>query len=103
MGMLRPGGLLLQDIQLATLGFIPPNRWWESIYLANTLRGPPDRPERARRAEITNLAARHIHDLRGRLRDGAAIVTTHHAYRLAENLRVGRVTARESSKAAKQS
>src|SRR3954470_7148490 len=24
-GMLRPGGLLLQDIQLATLGFIPPD------------------------------------------------------------------------------
>jgi hypothetical protein len=38
-GMLRPGGLLLQDIQLATLGFIPPDRWWESIYLANTVRG----------------------------------------------------------------
>jgi hypothetical protein len=38
-GLLRPGGLLLQDIQLATLGFIPPDRWWESIYLANTVRG----------------------------------------------------------------
>ena len=37
--MLRPGGLVLQDIQLATLGFIPPDRWWESIYLANTVRG----------------------------------------------------------------
>lgn len=238
-GMLRPGGLLLQDIQLATLGFIPPDRWWESIYLANTVRGmfaenPPacrflsnkrgyeatfgrdlleagfdprdvmdkaelrgmvvpvvlahlgrafpwtlqvpgapdaavakteedrreveagldlvvwrgeaveiggrllaadrrlsfkagsqeaqtwtelieDRfeegdglpvqdvgrriaPEGAGRAEITNLAARHIHGLRGRLRDGAAIVTAHHAYRLAENLRVGRVTAREALK-----
>ncbi len=235
-GMLRPGGLLLQDIQLATLGFIPPDRWWESIYLANTVRGmfaenPPacrflsnkkgyeatfgrdlleagfdprdvmdkaelrgmvvpvvrsylgrafplvlqipgapdaavakteedrrevesgldlvvwrgeaveiggrlvagdrrlafkpgsqeaqtwielveDRfeagdglpvldvgrriaPEDAGRAEITNLAARHLHGLRGRLRDAAAIVTAHHAYRLAENLRVGRVTVRE--------
>lgn len=238
-GMLRPGGLLLQDIQLATLGFIPPDRWWESIYLANTVRGmfaenPPacrflsnkrgyeatfgrdlleagfdprdvmdkaelrgmvvpvvlahlgrafpwalevpgapaaavakteedrreveaeldlvvwrgeaveiggrllaadrhlafkagsqeaqtwielieDRfeggdglpvqdvgrriaPEGAGRAEITNLAARHIHGLRGRLRDGTAIVTAHHAYRLAENLRVGRVAVREASK-----
>ena len=233
-GLLRPGGLLLQDIQLSTLGFIPPDRWWESIYLANTVRGmfadnPPtcrflsnkrgyeatfgrdlidagfnprdvmdkgelrgmvvpvvlsflerafpltlktvqgdqdsavsrseedrreveseldlvlwqvdsaveiggrlladnrrvtfkpgsqealtwialfeDRlrggegvpvvevgqriaPEGAGRAEVTNLAARHIHGLRGRLKDPGAIVTAHHAYRLAEGLKVGRV------------
>jgi hypothetical protein len=38
-GMLRPGGLLLQDIQLATLSFVPADRWWESIYLAATVRG----------------------------------------------------------------
>ncbi len=238
-GMLRPGGLLLQDIQLATLGFIPPDRWWESIYLANTVRGmfagnPPacrflsnkrgyeatfgrdlldagfdprdvmdksdlrgmvapvvrsylarafplvlrmakvpdaavakteedrreieaeldlavwsveasveiggrllpegdrkrvsfkagsqeavtwlelieDRlqggegvpvlgvgkriaPEGAGRAELTNLAARHLHGLRGRLKDGGAIVTAHHAYRLAEGLRVGRIMGLE--------
>lgn len=233
-GMLRPGGLLLQDIQLATLGFIPPDRWWESIYLANTVRGmfagtPPacrflsnkrgyeatfgrdlldagfdprdvmdkgdlrgmvvpvvrsylnrafplvlqipgapdaavakteedrreiesaldlavwqgepveiggrlldgkrlsfkagsqeavtwlellaDRleggegipvvdigariaPEGAGRAEITNLAARHIHGLRSRLKDSGAIVTARHAYRLAERVRVGKVGAR---------
>ncbi len=231
-GLLRPGGLLLQDIQLATLTFIPPDRWWESIYLATTVRGmfaenPPtcrflsnkrgyeatfgrdlldagfdprdvmdngelremvvpvvrsyldrafplslqtlgsgetwvgkteedrreveseldlvvwqgpaveiggrllarlsckagsqeaatwielveDRlrggegvpvlnvgtriaPEGAGRAELTNLAARHIHGLRGRLRDGGAIVTAHHAYRLGESVRVGRVMAR---------
>jgi hypothetical protein len=249
-GLLRSGGLLLQDIQLSTLGFIPPERWWESIYLASTVRGmfaahpptcrflsnkrgyeatfgrdlldagfdprdvmdkselretvvpvvcaaldrafpldlqiafpagevrpldaavarteedrreiereldlvvwtpPPaalaatvevggrllegdgerrrlslkagsqeavtwnelveDRfrggagilvvdlgariaPEGAGRAEVTNLAARHIHGLRSRLRDGAAIVTVHHAYRLAESMRVGRVIAR---------
>jgi len=241
--MLRPGGLLLQDIQLSTLGFIPPDRWWESIYLANTVRGmfsenpptcrflsnkrgyeatfgrdlidagfnprdvmdkgelremvvpvvrsyldrafplvleivqrgerPPDAavagteqdrreieaeldlvvwsgdpaveiggrllagegdrrrlafkagsqeaatwselgedrlrggdgvpvlavgeriaPEGAGRAEITNLAARHVHGLRSRLTDGAAIVTAHHAYRLADGLRVGRVSRR---------
>ncbi|HEY6320443.1 MAG TPA: hypothetical protein VJA16_02665 [Thermoanaerobaculia bacterium] len=36
---LRPGGLLLQDIQLSTLAFIPADRWWESIYLASTVRG----------------------------------------------------------------
>lgn len=238
-GMLRPGGLLLQDIQLSTLGFIPADRWWESIYLASTVRGmfadnPPtcrflsnkrgyeatfgcdlidagfnprdvmdkrelkemvvpvvrsyldktfplrleivggpaaaaakteedrreiesemdlvvwcndpavevggrllagegdkrrltckagsqeavtwmelvaDRfqggegvpvldvgqriaPEGAGRAEITNLAARHIHGLRSRLKDGGTILTAHHAYRLAEGLRVGRVVAR---------
>jgi hypothetical protein len=235
--LLRPGGLLLQDIQLATLAFIPPDRWWESIYLANTVRGmfagsPPacrflsnkrgyeatfgrdlldagfdprdvmdkgdlpgmvapvvrawlgrafplrlqipdipdaavakteedrreieaaldlvvwngetveiggrllpdgerkrvalragsqeavtwseliaDRltgggglpvldvgtrlaPEGAGRAEITNLAARHIHGLRSRLQEGGAIVTANHAYRLADGLRVGQVVAR---------
>lgn len=38
-GLLRPGGLLLQDIQLSTLSFVPADRWWESIYLAATVRG----------------------------------------------------------------
>jgi hypothetical protein len=238
-GILRPGGLLLQDIQLSTLGFIPADRWWESIYLASTVRGmfaenPPtcrflsnkrgyeatfgrdlidagfnprdvmdkgelrktvvpvvrdylerafplelriagesftaavarteedrrevesaldlvvwcggpaveiggrlllegrrlslkpgsqeavtwselveDRfrsgdgipvldvgqriaPQDAGRAEITNLAARHIHGLRSRLADGSAIVTAHHAYRLAAGLRVGRVIPRQN-------
>ncbi len=237
-GLLRPGGLLLQDIQLSTLAFIPPDRWWESIFLASTVRGmfadnPPtcrflsnkrgyeatfgrdlldagfdprdvmdkrelremvvpvvrshldrafpfalqvagapeawvgmteedrreieseldlvvwcgptveiggrllfvegdrrrlackagsqeavtwtelveDRlqdgegvpvldvgariaPEGAGRAEITNLAARHIHGLRGRLREGGAIVTAHHAYRLGEGVRAGLVIPR---------
>jgi hypothetical protein len=36
---LRPGGLLLQDVQLQTLSFIPADRWWESIYLASAVRG----------------------------------------------------------------
>jgi hypothetical protein len=238
-GMLRPGGLLLQDVQLSTLRFLPADRWWESIYLASTVRGmfaesPPtcrflsnkrgyeatfgrdllgagfdprdvldkgdlglvvsvvrafldrafpwilslvaggerlpdvavgrgeadrrqidgaldlvfwcgeqgievggklmpegrrlvlkpgsheaitwsellaDRladgdgvpvvevgrrlaPEGAGRAELTNLAARHLHLLRGRLADGSAIVTAHHAYRLSERLNLGRVTGR---------
>lgn len=244
-GLLRPGGLLLQDVQLSTLAFVPPDRWWESIYLASTVRGmfpmaPPtcwflsnkrgyeatfgrdlaeagfdprdvldkrdlksvvapvvrdflargfplalsvsgpgaerspetvvaarpgaagdldrreiesaldlvlwttggptvdlagrllerrvtlkmgsqeavtwqslvaDRfaggagvpvlevgkriaPEGAGRAEQTNLAARHLHLLRGRLRDGAAVTTERHAYRLAEGLAVGRVELR---------
>lgn len=37
--LLRPRGLLLQDIQLETLAFIEPARWWESIYIASTVRG----------------------------------------------------------------
>ena len=51
-------------------------------------------PEGAGKAELTNLAARHLHGLRGRLRDGGAIVTAHHAYRLSDRLRVGRVSHR---------
>jgi hypothetical protein len=238
--LLRPGGLLIQDVQLSTLPFVPADRWWESIYLAATVRGmfasrPPtvrflsnkrgysatfgrdlldagfdprdvmdksdlsdtvvpavialfdrafpqvlearlspgpmarwpvgtledDRreieqaldlvvwptetgvelggrsiggaanrialktgspeaetwtqlvadalgsgpglpvldvgkrigPAGAERAELTNVAARHAHTLRGRLRSAEAIVTENHAYRLSDSLRVGRVTA----------
>lgn len=47
--LLRPGGLLLQDIKLETLAFIPRERWWESIYLATTVRGMfAERPPRCR-------------------------------------------------------
>lgn len=43
--VLRPGGLLIQDVQLTTLPFLSPERWWESIYLAATVRGTfPTRP-----------------------------------------------------------
>jgi hypothetical protein len=46
---LRPGGLLLQDIQLSTLEFIAADRWWESICLASTVRGMfADRPPSCR-------------------------------------------------------
>jgi hypothetical protein len=48
-------------------------------------------PVGAERAEITNLAARHLHTLRSRLHDGSAIVTAQHAYRLREGARVGKV------------
>jgi hypothetical protein len=37
--LLRPGGLVVQDVQLSTLPFLPADRWWESIYLAATVRG----------------------------------------------------------------
>ena len=37
--LLRPGGVQLQDVHLSTLRFIPPDRWWESIYVAATVRG----------------------------------------------------------------
>jgi hypothetical protein len=42
---LRPGGLLVQDVQLSTLPFVPADRWWESIYIGATVRGIfADRP-----------------------------------------------------------
>ena len=46
---LRPGGLLVQDVQLTTLPFVPADHWWESIYLAATVRGLyADRPPQVR-------------------------------------------------------
>ncbi len=37
--LVRPGGVLVQDVQLSTLAFVPADRWWESIYVAATVRG----------------------------------------------------------------
>jgi hypothetical protein len=37
--LVRPGGLVVQDVQLETLPFIPADRWWESIYVGATVRG----------------------------------------------------------------
>lgn len=37
--MIRPQGMLLQDIELETLEFVPRDRWWESTMLASTVRG----------------------------------------------------------------
>ena len=48
-------------------------------------------PQEAERAELTNLAARHIHTMRARLVDENAIVTVRHAYRLATTESVGMV------------
>jgi hypothetical protein len=36
---LLPDGVLLQDVHLSTLQFVPADRWWESIYVAATVRG----------------------------------------------------------------
>jgi hypothetical protein len=36
---LMPDGVLVQDVHLSTLDFVPADRWWESIYLAATVRG----------------------------------------------------------------
>ena len=45
--MIRPQGMLLQDIDLETLEFVPRDRWWESTMLATTVRGIlGDRPPR---------------------------------------------------------
>ena len=49
------------------------------------------------RAEATNLAARHVHTLRSRLRQSGAIATVDHAYRLADGLTAGIVTLRSPS------
>ena len=53
-------------------------------------------PDLAGRAEMTNCAARHIHQLRSRLVDSSAIQTVAHAYRLDPRLRVGRARVRDS-------
>ena len=37
--LLLPGGVLVQDVHLSTLHCIPADRWWESIYVAATVRG----------------------------------------------------------------
>lgn len=37
--LIRPEGLLIQDIELETLEFIPREKWWETTFLATTVRG----------------------------------------------------------------
>jgi hypothetical protein len=38
-GLIRERGLLVQDIELESLKFIPRERWWETTMLASTVRG----------------------------------------------------------------
>jgi hypothetical protein len=38
-GLILPDGLLVQDIHLSTLRFVPQDRWWETIYAAAMVRG----------------------------------------------------------------
>jgi hypothetical protein len=54
-------------------------------------------PREAGRAEVTNLAARHIHTLRHRLTDTSAIVTADHAYRIAPGLGLAMTVAPSTS------
>ena len=37
--MIRSGGMLIQDVELEFLEFIPKDRWWETTLLATTIRG----------------------------------------------------------------
>lgn len=37
--MIRSGGMLIQDVELEFLDFIPKDRWWETTLLATTIRG----------------------------------------------------------------
>lgn len=37
--LVRPGGIVMQDVQLTPLPFVPADRWWESIYIGATVRG----------------------------------------------------------------
>ncbi len=37
--MIRSGGMLIQDVELEFLEFVPKDRWWETTLLATTIRG----------------------------------------------------------------
>lgn len=62
--------------------------------IATAALGERVAPEHALRAEQSNAASRHVHKLRGRLRDKGTLMTVEHHYRLAPHLRVGRVRRR---------
>jgi hypothetical protein len=94
------GRWVANDVGVTLRADAPETATWAALIDDRLVNGPGLRvvdvgariaPPDAGRAEITNLAARHLHTLRGRLRDGGAIVTANHAYRLREDGRVGRV------------
>jgi hypothetical protein len=82
------------------------SRTWEAL-IEDRLRAGPGLPVAAvgarigpadaERAELTNLAARHMHTLRGRLTDASAIVTVNHAYRLSDSVSTGVVSRTTSA------
>ena len=55
--LLRPGGLLVQDVQLSTLPFVPADRWWESIYRRRHRARPVRRAARRRCGSCRTSAA----------------------------------------------
>lgn len=101
-GAVELGGRLLGGRRLALKAGSPEAATWRELFadrfdggggVAVLAVGERLAPEGAGRAEVTNLAARHLHTLRSRLVAGdgeGAIVTAHHAYRLSGRLRIGR-------------
>jgi len=88
---LRPGGH-----ESTTWATLIKDRLDDGAGISVVAMGERVGPADALRAEITNVAARHVHTLRSRLSDASAIVTAHHAYRLRDGLSVGLVTMRPS-------
>ena len=89
---MKPGGLRTSGHEAVTWTALVDDRLVDGpglpVIAVGERVGPPD----AARAELTNVAARHIHTVRSRLRDAADLATVQHAYRFADRLSVARVT-----------
>jgi len=104
-GRVELGGRLLDAPVVFRAGSSEGLTWQQLI--AERLSGGPGVPVAdvgqrlaepgAERAEISNLAARHVHALRARLSNPGAIVTASHAYRIVPEVTAGRVRRRSSS------